>query len=128
MKTQVIEIPPIELSWSPWTPWQRLVDDVAAGGAPIPDKPGVYAVRRSDTGECLYIGKSSYLYRRVKQGLVRGKVEHPGGVRIRTEEKDTTKIEVRWALTDRPSAVEEELYRQYRLSHDGAMPKYARNA
>ena len=60
----------------------------------------------------LTIGKASNLRMRVKQGLVKGKVPHSTGDRIRGLE-DTSQIVIRWAETDRPSAVEEELHRAY---------------
>jgi hypothetical protein len=61
---------------------------------------------------------------RVQQGLVRGNVPHSAGDRIRKEE-DLTEVELRWAETDRPAAVEEELHRQY-IDEHGHLPKHTR--
>lgn len=50
---------------------------------------------------------------RVKQGLVRGKVPHSTGERMRADGLDFSKIVVRWAATDRPSAAEEEMHKRH---------------
>jgi hypothetical protein len=44
---------------------------------------------------------------------VKGKLPHSGGHRIR-ELEDVSQLVVRWAVTGRPSAAEEELHRAYR--------------
>ena len=70
----------------------------------------------------LTIGKASNLRMHVKQGLVKGKLPHSSGRRIR-EGESTESIVVRWAETDGPSYAEEELHRRYLKQH-GALPKY----
>ena len=121
---QQINIPPIALSWSSWIPWDELkLDARYEGGVKVPNKvTGVYEAKYKDEEERLTIGKASDLRMRIKQGLVKGKVPHSAGNRIRREE-DLSKIVVRWAITDRPSAVEEELHKQH-IKKFGKLPKY----
>lgn len=125
----ILEIGTITLDWSDWAPWTALLADARGGtGVPIPnEQPGVYEVKRSDHAhdERLYIGKASDLRMRVRQGLVKGKVQHPGGTRIRAEQ-DLARLVVRWARTDRPAAAEEELHRAY-VRKFGRLPEYVRN-
>ena len=59
---------------------------------------------------------------RIKQALVKGKMGHPSGEKIRAKE-NTSKILVRWAITDRNAAVEEELHKRH-LRKFGKLPKY----
>ena len=87
-----------------------------------PSEPGVYEARLVDEEHCLTIGKASDLRMRIKQGLVKGKVPHSTGVRLRAEE-DTNSIVIRWATTDRPSAAEEELHKQH-VARFGALAKH----
>ena len=123
METQDIYIPPIHLEWSAWVPWNELMKDARSGGIRIPNgKSGVYEARLGHNLERLTIGKASDLRRRIRQGLIKGKAKHSSGERIRANE-DIDKIEIRWAETDRPSAVEEELHKQYRARF-GKWPKY----
>lgn len=117
-----IEIPPITLRWSPWVPWHALREDVRAGGANVPDTSGVYEAKHVDAEDRLTIGKASNLRMRVKQGLIKGNSPHSAGERIRARE-DIAKVVVRWAETDRPSAVEEELHERHRRAF-GQLPKY----
>jgi hypothetical protein len=51
---------------------------------------------------------------------VKGKPPHSGGHRIR-ELEDMSQLVVRWAVTDRPSAAEEELHRAHRARF-GCLP------
>jgi hypothetical protein len=80
----------------------------------IKDLNGIY--------ESIYRARAN-LRMRVKQGLVNGKLPHPVGRKIR-ENEDLSEVFVRWATTDRPSCVEEELHNRYRLKF-GRLPKYA---
>lgn len=122
-ETEEVEIPPIVLEWSRWVSWDDLKADARLGGIKVPNKrPGVYEARYSDAEERLTIGKASDLRMRIKQGLVKGKTAHSAGERIRGKE-DVSKIVVRWAMTDRPAAVEEELHKRH-LSKFGTLPKY----
>jgi len=121
---QVILIPQIRLSWSHWVRWSLIALPVRGDrGISVPYGPGVYEARYEHEEERLTIGKGSSLYYRVKQGMVKGKLGHPAGTKIR-EQEDTSRIVVRWAITDRPSAVEEELHRQHKEQFDGRLPKH----
>ncbi len=60
---------------------------------------------------------------RVRQGLVKGKVPHSTGERMKGEKLDFSKIVVRWATTNRPSAIEEELHKRY-IKKFGSLPRY----
>ena len=123
METQDIIIPQIHLEWSEWLGWNVLMEDARSGGVRIPNgKPGVYEAKLNHTLERLTIGKASDLRMRIRQGLIKGKTQHSAGKRIRANE-DTNNVEIRWAETDKPSAAEEELHKQY-LSRFGKWPKY----
>ncbi len=123
MTTQNILIPPITLEWSDWHSWSSIMVDGRSGGVYIPnERPGVYEARLVASAERLTIGKATDLRRRVRMHLVKGKAKHSSGDDIRRYE-DTSKVEVRWAETDRPAAVEEDLHRLYRKAF-GHLPKY----
>ena len=124
METQTIRIPEIELRWSDWIPWESFKLDARRdpSGVTPPSEPGVYEARLVDEEHRLTIGKASDLRMRIKQGLVKGKVPHSTGVRLRAEE-DTNSIVIRWATTDRPSAAEEELHKQH-VARFGALAKH----
>ncbi len=125
METEIVTILPITLSWSEWTPWSRFAVDVRLeGGASLPSTPGVYEVKYADSDEWLHIGRASDLYRRVMGGLVKGVLPHSTGKRIRAIE-DLSGLVIRWAVTDRPAAVEEELHRRYRAER-GKLPKHTK--
>jgi hypothetical protein len=70
----------------------------------------------------LHIGKASDLRMRIRQGLVKGAVPHSTGKRIHQEE-DVSRLVIRWAVTERPGAAEEELHCLYRREF-GRLPKY----
>jgi hypothetical protein len=82
----------------------------------------VYEVKYRDSDERLTIGKASNLRMRVKQGLVKGKVPHRAGEKIR-EKENTSQVVVRWAETERRAAAEEELHLRYRARF-GRLPMY----
>lgn len=122
----LIEIPPITLEWSNWFPWDDLKEDARRGGIRVPnEKPGVHEVKQTGVEERLTIGRTSNLRMRIKGGLVKGTCPHSTGSRIRANE-DTSKLAVRWAITDRPAAVKEELHKRY-LRRFGRLPKYAKH-
>ena len=127
MGEEMINIPPIMLKWSDWVSWGDLVIDARGeGGVRIPNQePGVYEVRYRDSEERLTIGKASDLRMRIKQGLVKGKAKHSSGSKIRSGE-EVSKLVVRWATSNRPAAVEEELHRKYRIKF-GELPKYTKH-
>jgi len=124
MEEEKIKIPPIVLKWSDWVSWDALTVDVRrGGGVRVPNhQPGVYEVRYGDSEKRLTIGKASDLRMRIKQGLVKGKAKHSSGSRIRANE-EVSKLVVRWAICDRPAAVEEELHRKYKTKF-GELPQY----
>ena len=124
MDIRHIEIPPITLDWSEWHAWHKFELDARSDleGITLPDSSGVYEAKLIDTDERLTIGKASNLRMRVKQGLVKGKVPHSSGDDIR-EKEDTSRIVIRWAVTDRPAAVEEELHKRHKGLF-GKLPKY----
>lgn len=62
---------------------------------------------------------------RIKQGLAKGKAKHSAGRRLRASET-VSKIVVRWAVSDRPAAAEEELHRMH-VARFGRLPKYVRH-
>ena len=84
--------------------------------------PGVYEAKYINAEERLTIGKTSNLRMRIKQGLIKGKTPHSAGQKIRDNE-DTSRIVVRWSITDRPAAVEEELHKRH-INMFGELPKY----
>jgi hypothetical protein len=123
MATQTLRIGDIRLRWSKWIPWNSLIGEPKTGIVIPPRKTsGVYEVRLVDSAECLTIGKASDLHRRVIRGLVLGKLPHSAGKRIRACE-DTSRVIVRWAETDSPSAAEEKLH-QLHVKRFGRLPKY----
>lgn len=122
MEREIIEIPLIELRWSEWIPWDSLKEDARKGGISIPNKPGVYEVKYEAIEQRLTIGRTSNLRMRIKQALVKGKMGHTSGEKIRAKE-NTSKILVRWTITDRNAAVEEELHKRH-LQKFGKLPKY----
>jgi hypothetical protein len=122
---QEVERATAVLEWSPWHPWPELAIDARTGGIQIPNgRPGVCEVRRAadSSGHRLTIGRASDLRFRVRQGLVKSKAKHSSGTRIRAQE-DVKRLEVRWAETKRPAAVEEEEHGLYR-ERFGSLPEY----
>lgn len=121
-----LEIGTIILEWSPWTPWRDvLLDNRGGAGVSIPNHvPGVYEVRYADhqAGERLHIGRASDLRMRIRQGLVKGAVPRSTGKRIRQDE-DVSRLVIRWAVTEKPGAAEEELHNRYRQEF-GRLPGY----
>ncbi|MBM3476262.1 MAG: hypothetical protein FJX75_23565 [Armatimonadetes bacterium] len=119
-----LEIPKIVLRWSYAERWVDIagIGEYADEVYLPPSEPGVYRVRQSSDQPLLYIGKSKNLRRRVVDGLVKGMIVHAAGERIR-ESEDVRELVIRWAVTDRPAAAEEELLRQH-VKLWGALPKY----
>lgn len=123
VEKETINIPPLVLEWSEWVRWDELKLDARHGGVRVPNKrSGVYEVKCDESEERLTIGKSTDLRMRIKQGLVKGKSPHSTGEKIR-EKEDVSKLLVRWAETERPAAVEEELHKRY-VNRFGKLPKY----
>lgn len=126
METTIIEIPAITLYWSEWHTWADLARDARSDpqGIRVPDGPGVYEARIDDQHVRLTIGRAANLRMRLKQGLVKGKVPHLAGRRIEGQE-DVARILVRFAETDFPAAVEEQLHQRH-VAAFGHLPKYTR--
>jgi len=127
VETERLNLPTIELHWSAWHRWEDVAaDDRGAGGVQIPDgTPGVYEAKLEGEKERLVIGKAADLLMRVRHGMVRGNLGHDAGGKIRANE-DLSRVRVRWAVTDRPSAAEEELHKQHQRRF-GRLPKYTRH-
>ena len=124
MEKEEINIPLIMLEWSKWFPWNDLQKNSRRGnGVKIPMLSGVYEAKYRDIEERLTIGKASKLRNRIKR-LVKGHRKHSTGKRILANE-DVSKIVVRWAITSRKSAVEEELHMRYRVKF-GKPPKHTK--
>ncbi len=110
---QDLTIGTIVLKWHPWVSWETVAKDARnSGGVSVPPDPGVYEVKHPNEETRLHIGKASDLRMRIKQGLVRGKVPHSTGKKLR-ENEDISRLLVRWAPTDRPAAAEEELHKRH---------------
>ena len=126
---EIIKIPTINLIWSEWYKWDDLKLDarlIENNGVNIPNKKsGVYEAKYENKNERLTIGKASDLRMRVRQGLIKGKVPHSTGERMKSQNLDFSKVVVRWAITDRPSATEEELHKKY-VQKYGKLPEYVK--
>jgi len=124
---EIIKIPTVNLSWSEWYKWNDLKLDArvnADNRVYVPNKQsGVYEAKYENEDERLTIGKTSDLRFRIKQGLVKGKTPHSTGERMRSSNVDFSKVVVKWAITDRATAMEEELHRKY-VQKYGKLPKY----
>jgi excinuclease UvrABC nuclease subunit len=126
LEIQVICFQEITLNWSDWHNWDDLKRDARSDGIKIPNhKPGVYEVRFKGYEKRLTIGKASNLRFRIRQGLVKGIAKHSSGKRIRAS-INTSNLEVRWAETDRPAAVEEELHKRH-CTLFGCLPEYTKH-
>ncbi|MYE53620.1 MAG: hypothetical protein F4X34_00265 [Chloroflexi bacterium] len=126
-----IHIEPIVLDWSEWHCWDDVKRLVKDGGVNVPDDTGVYEVKLDCERKRLTIGKTgSSLRMRVKQALVKENGVHSTGQRIRADIKNgklpASDIRIRWAVTERPAAVEEELHIRYQGKF-GELPKYTRS-
>ena len=119
---EIIKIPEITLEWSEWYPWNKIKENARKTGIKVPEERGVYQVKYRNENECLTIGKSKNLRRRIKQQLLKGK-NHSEGKKIIKNNEDVSQIVIRWAITDRPAAVEEELHRKHKKKF-GKLPKY----
>lgn len=121
MEAEHIEIS-IDLAWSGWHSW----DSIKSGAILPPSAPGVYEAKLADAEDRLTIGMSAKpLLSRIRNGLVRGTAKHSEGTKIRASE-DVSRIVVRWAVTDRPAAAEEELHWRY-FQKFRAMPKHCKH-
>ena len=126
MKRMVLRIPPLVLEWVEWTRWTDLqLHTRGEGGVSIPTEPGVYEVCRKGRTGLLLIGMASNLRHRLKQALVKGKAPYGARKKLMKGERGRFhQVWIRWAITDRPAAAEEELFRRYRRRF-GRQPKYS---
>ncbi len=119
---ELLEPEPIRLPWSHWERWE----DIRVYGPLIIDLPfvksGVYEARLEDEDERLTIGRAMDLKDRVMLGLVRGTAKHTSGQKIH-ENENVYRVVIRWAVTDRPAAAEEELHRRH-VARFARLPKY----
>ena len=115
-----VHIEPIMLEWSEWHSWR---DVARQDGAVVPcEQAGVYEAKISGRKERLAIGKAKDLRARVKKGLMGGKAGDPAGEDLGAGED----VVVRWAATERPAAVVEELCIRHK-GRFGELPKYTRD-
>jgi hypothetical protein len=117
-----LDLPPLTLLWYRWERWEDLVEYGSAIVILPSRKCGVYEVKLAGSEERLAIGRAANLRSRILHGLVWGTSEHTAGRKIR-ENEDLSRLYVRWAVTDRPAAAEEELHRRH-LEKFGRLPKY----
>jgi hypothetical protein len=118
-----LDIGRIHLSWSWWEWWMEICGGFLGGAqVEVPRESGVYEVKVHGEETLLYIGKAVTLQMRVIHQLVRGTGLHAAGRKIEQNE-DVGRVCVRWAITDRPAAAEEELVRAH-VEAFGAPPKY----
>lgn len=120
-EVDMIVLPRVGLTWSPWFPWS----DVDDGSAPNSTSPfaAVYEVRKQDKDERLYIGETKDLSQQVRAVLVRGS---PGytfevGEWIREHQLGAA-VELRWAGTRYHKAIEHMLLERYEARH-GTFPQ-----
>ena len=124
MAKQEIKIPKIVLDWTEWIGFES-IEHISKDL--LPKKEGVYEVKLKKDDVMLTIGKSTNLRKRIRRGLVLGKVPHSTGKLIRKyEKKNISDVVVRWALTDRCCAVEEELHIKYKRDHNNELPRYTK--
>lgn len=117
-----IELGPIHVAWYAWERWEDIAEHgVAIIGIPK-NSSGIYEARIVGAKERLTIGRASDLRTRILHGLIRGSMPHPAGDKIRADE-DLAQVEVRWALTSRPAAIEEELHQRH-VERFGYLPKH----
>ena len=118
-----VHIEPILLEWSEWHSWRDVERDAREGGAVAPcEQAGVFEAKISGRKERLAIGKAKDLRKRVKQGLMGGKAGDPAGEDLGAGDD----VVVRWAVTERPAAVVEELQIRHK-GRFGELPKYTRD-
>jgi len=108
-----LDIGTIELDWSWWEWWTDLRDGFLGGArVQVPEKLGVYEVKLHGEPTLLYIGRAQNLHVRVLDQLAKAGTHHSAARKIAAREL-VEQICVRWATTDRPAAVEEELLRAH---------------
>ena len=125
MEVETMTIGEMRLEWSKWINWNDILkfDGRKNTTADVPKgKKGVYEAKYRCAKKRLTIGKTRDLRKRIVSELVKGTGSHSAGEKIRRNE-DVSRIIVRFAPTDRPSAVEEELHMRHEKAF-GSPPKY----
>lgn len=124
MNVRIILIPPQILHWSKWYSWTELARHSHI--VPVPNSPGVYEVKLEKSERRLTIGQTTDLGKRIKQQLVKGN-NHSAGERITANfRKNVRRVRIRWALTDRHVAVEDELHRKHKKRFKGKLPTFTK--
>lgn len=114
LRKQTIRIEPITLAWTRWHDWDSLRRrSNSVGGIAITQAGGVYEIRHTKSSEPIYIGCTNRLWRRLKV-LLRGK--HKPGFKILNSLR-TNALKIRWAETQRPACIEEELLNRFQRRH-----------
>jgi len=124
-QVECLELPPIWLPWSCVEDWTDVIGTGEHSDEILlpPAKPGVYEVKVRGEAEPIYIGKTLNLRRRIMEALIEGSMLHTAGQKMR-ENENFADLSVRWAVTDRPAAAEEELWRRH-VEFWGRPPKYS---
>ena len=122
-----IHIPPITLDWSEWHRWDDVGRRIRDGGVNVPNRAGVFEVKFEDEEYLLCIGNAENLRAQAKHALAKKyRIDSPGPKlrpEIKNESLSTSRILIRWAITDRPAAVEEELRRRYEEGRYDGLPE-----
>ena len=122
IENQDIEIPTIHLEWSSWLACHEQISQRTM----VPNNPrrtaGVYEARLRSRPDRLIIGKTNCVAEMVQDALGLGEKSGEPWESIRDNE-DLSQVEVRWAETTRPCAVQEELLRMHITQHK-IIPKY----
>jgi hypothetical protein len=120
MPIQILTIEPIHLEWSEWYEFKYILLKRSL----IPKSSGVYEVIEPDNECRLTIGESSNLNRRIRQNLIVANSHSAGkDIALSFEATIHSTLLVRWALTIRRAAAQEELHRLHILAHN-CMPRF----
>lgn len=122
---QTIILGVIQLKWSDWITFEKVRIDNRVSKLNLPKSAGVYEVVMNVDDDRLTIGKTGNLCDRLKC-LIRGNDGHSAGKKIKgafPDEAMRSKFLIRFALTSRPAAIEEELHRLHKETY-GILPRY----
>jgi excinuclease UvrABC nuclease subunit len=117
---QTITFEPIILEWTRW----YIFSVVVGNRVLVPKLSGVYEVIEPNNECRLTIGESKNLNRRIRHNLIKGS-SHSAGEDIKKHFAPIvhSTLLVRWALTSKRAAVQEELHRLHMQVYD-CMPRY----
>ena len=113
MEKDIIYLPSFEIEWDRWRVWNQLKDNLDI----IPEECGVYEVKRMYEEIRLDIGCTEKLKGRITS-LLKG--THSVGEKIRSKENPSALV-IRWAITDRPEAIEKALMIRHLLKFDSIL-------